>query len=468
MNRSILIVICDFLLVSLLVFSSPDLNRLAEEQTPATTKSEAAARPSDNGSRDLAAALQLALDEERKNRAQLENQLSQIQQQTGDKLKLADQQLQTREEENERLQREQARLQRQFAEAQTNLQLMNAKWQSASAEAVLTKERLDAMSAEAHHQSDQATSLQQQVSQLSKSNQAVSAENVHLSTQIQVVQAEKLSAVQQAALMSAQVQAERQEKAQLAEGVKALASNSSQLAEEIHQNQALAPNSIFSDFVSNRVEVRFSGSKSGLFGSSKNKNAFMVLVTDSTNTFAICHVQDTPFTLSVPGAEWQALSGGLDHGGEQVGVQSLSFSWPDPRLVWIPINAEQKRQLGCKAYRISSDPFKFQDAVLVGAPEGYYGECRFEIDLTTPNYLKLNRNVIKGLFGKFNPSRGDLVFSKSGELLGVMANNTYCMMLRSFEAGATFQFGGNVRDQHTGEILSQLSGQVNQLPFKLQ
>src|SRR5207247_5518586 len=126
------------------------------------------------------------------------------------------------------------------------------------------------------------------------------------------------------------------------------------------------------------------------------------------------------------------------------------------------------RQLGSKIYQISPDPFKFQDAVLVGAREGYYGECRFEIDLTTPEYVKLDHNFLKGLFGKFNPSRGDLVFSKTGQLLGVMANSTYCMMIRNFDAAATFRFGQDVRDQHTGIILSQLYSMVAQLPFKLQ
>jgi len=137
-------------------------------------------------------------------------------------------------------------------------------------------------------------------------------------------------------------------------------------------------------------------------------------------------------------------------------------------VVLIPVSTNEARQLGCKIYRVSSDPYKFQDAVLVGAREGYYGECRFEIDLTTPEYVKLDNNFLKGLFGKFNPSRGDLVFSKMGELLGVMANSTYCMMIRSFDAAATLRFGQNVRDQQTGATLSILYTMVTEMPNKLQ
>jgi hypothetical protein len=124
--------------------------------------------------------------------------------------------------------------------------------------------------------------------------------------------------------------------------------------------------------------------------------------------------------------------------------------------------------LGAKVYNISSDPFKFQDAVLVGAREGYYGECKFQIDLSTPEYVKLDNSFIKGLFGKFNPSRGDLVFSKTGEFLGVMANNTYCLMIKSFYSAGTFHFGQDIRSQHTGETLSRLYNRVFDMPVKLQ
>jgi hypothetical protein len=146
----------------------------------------------------------------------------------------------------------------------------------------------------------------------------------------------------------------------------------------------------------------------------------------------------------------------------------LSFYLLDPRVVLMPVTEAQARELGSKVYRTSVDPYKFQDAVVVGAREGYYGECKFQIDLTTPRYVKMDRNSLKGLFGKFNPSRGDLVFSKTGELLGIMANSTYCMMIHNFDVMTTFQFGPDVRDQHTGQTLAALYSHVLAMPLKLQ
>jgi hypothetical protein len=306
------------------------------------------------------------------------------------------------------------------------------------------------------------------LAQLSQSNQTVLNEKQHLATQLQVAEAEKRSATEQVARMQDEVKAERAEKAKLAEGVKALASRSGELAQEVRENRPLAPNTIFNEFVTNRVSARFDASRSGLFSGDKRKETQTVLVSDGRNTFALCHIQDTPLTLWNPGTDWESLTGTLGHNAALVPIVSLSFQLQDPRVVLMPVSSVHAHELGCKIYPISPDPFKFQDAVLIGTRDSYYGECRFEIDVTTPDYLKLDRNVLKGLFGKFNPSRGDLVFSRTGQLLGIMANSTYCMMIRNFDPAATFQFGPDVRPQHTGGTLAALYSQVVQLPAKLQ
>jgi len=449
MNRSILIVICDFLLLSLLTFST-DLSKMAGENEGAQpgVKVDVAPKPVDTGGKDLAAVMKLALNEEQKNREQLQAELAKA---------------------REAAQKQQADLQQQFAAAQANIQILDQKLQSSSAEALMSKEKLAAMEAEVKKESDLAAALQQQLAQLAKNNQIAQDEKQKLAGQLQLAQVEERAATERAALMQQQVEAERAEKAQLAEGFKALATNSGALTQEIRENRALAPNTIFSDFVTNRVQARLLASRSGMFGmdASKSKTAETVLVTDGANIYALCHVQDTPLTLWDPGTDWAGLDGTLVHNQAQVPIHSLSFHIQDPRVVFMPVTQSEARQLGCKVYPISSDPYKFQDAVLVGAQEGYYGQCSFQMDLNTPQYVKLDRNLLKGLFGKFNPSRGDLVFSRTGELLGIMANSTYCLMLHDFTATATFQFGPDVRAQRTGGALSRLYSYVFNLPLRL-
>jgi putative AlgH/UPF0301 family transcriptional regulator len=380
------------------------------------------------------------------------------------------QQLESRNEESRRLQQQQADLQQQFSTAQTNIQNLNHQLQNTSTEAVLSKEKVAAMEADARKQAEQAALLQQQLAALAKSNQMVLDDKQKLSTQLQVAEVEKRSATEQVSHMRDEVKAEREEKAKLAEGVKALATKSGQLEQEIRDNTALAPNTIFNQFISNRVEARFNAVKPGFLGneSSRLKATESVLVSDGANIFAVCHVQDTPLAFSEHGTEWDGLTGTLSRDSNACPIHALSFHLQDPRVVLMPLTPSDARQLACKIYPLTKDPFKFQDAVIVGAREGYYGECKFQMDLAAPQYLKLDRSFVKGLFGKFNPSRGDIVFSKNGQLLGIMANDTYCLVIQSFDSMETVRFSPDVRDQHTGQTLSALYALVTSLPFKLQ
>ena len=479
MNRSILIVICDFLLVSLLAFSTVDINKTTGEGIPRQVKVDFATNRIENR-QDLAAMMRLALEQEHKERELLVGELAKTRAAAGQQQVLLSerekqvqafrQELQQKEQQTARLQQRQANLQQQFAAAQTNLQALGQQLRSSSTDAVITKEQLAAMQAELRRQAELAAALQEQLGQLARTNQLVLTEKQRLAGQLQVAEAEKRMATEQATRMQEEVKIERAEKAKLAEGVKALASRSDFLAEEIRGNRALAPNTIFSQLATNRVQATLWASKVGVFGmeSNKRKETQTVLVTDGTNTVALCHVQDTPLTFGYPGTEWEGLTGTLGRNTAFIPIRLLSFYQLDPRIVFIPLTQTEVRALGCQAYRTSSDPYKFQDALVVGAQEGYYGECRFQIDLTTPLYVKMDHNSLKGLFGKFNPSRGDLVFSRTGELLGVMANSTYCMMIKNFNTTATFQFAQDVRSQQPGETLARLYSLIAKLPFKLQ
>jgi membrane protein involved in colicin uptake len=487
MNRSILIVICDFLLVSLLAFSNVDINKASDGSAEQTVKVDIATNQVLESGKDLTAVMRMALDEERKNRDVLLGELaksrdasSRQQALLGEREKqvqTVQQELKAKEQEAARLQQQQASLQEQQAAlqqqvsaAQTNIQSLSQQLQSSSVDASISKEKLAAMEAEARKKAEQAAALQQQLGFLAKSNQVALAEKQQLSNQLLVAETEKRSAAEIAARMGEQVKAEREEKAKLAEGFKALASKSTELTQELRENRPLAANTIFNEIVTNRVQARFYASRSGLFGNeaTKRKETDTVLVSDGTNNFALCHVQDTPLTFWIPGIDWESLTGTLSRDAAMVPVQRVTFSIVDPRIVLIPLSQAQARQLGCKVYHVSSDPFKFQDAVLVGPREGYYGECKFQIDISTPDYVKMDHNSFKGLFGKFNPSRGDLVLSKTGELLGVMANSTYCMILKNFNTTATFQCGPDIREQHTGLALARLYSFVAELPVKLQ
>src|SRR5205085_5376608 len=132
-----------------------------------------------------------------------------------------------------------------------------------------------------------------------------------LASQLQLTEAEKR-------MTQEELQRSRQEKAKLAEqtgklatGVTALAEKTENLTAEIRQNRALAPNSIYSDFQTNRVQSFVQASRHGIFGQAvdKQKESKTVLIQQGTNTFAILHIDDTPLSIGDPGLDWQRVSG---------------------------------------------------------------------------------------------------------------------------------------------------------------
>jgi hypothetical protein len=75
MNRSILIVICDFLLVTLLAFSTVDIQKVTDQTSPRNVTMTIATNRVEE-SKDMTAVMRMALNEERKQREQLVSQLS--------------------------------------------------------------------------------------------------------------------------------------------------------------------------------------------------------------------------------------------------------------------------------------------------------------------------------------------------------------------------------------------------------
>lgn len=525
MNRTILIVICDFLLVSLLAFSTVDINKLSEvpETSARPPQMQMAATNQiggNEGTRDLANVMRLALDEERRDRERLAEELArarkesetrdtrlqsfesnlrsaqetnrlldaalqQFQQrlraaaETNRSLDTAMQQTQMRlqntEQANLRLVQEQATLQRQFASAQNNIDALNQKLVAAASQTLSNQSRVAELEAELKRELGNAAALKQQISQVQQTNQLLATERQQLSGRLQaietekkVIEAEKQIVTQQVAKMEEFVQVERKEKAKLADGVKTLAESSSQLVQEIRENRPLAPNMIFTDFLTNRVSARFTAWRNGIIDTTRRRDTQTLVVNEGTNLFAVTHVSDTPLVLSSPGANWDRITGSLRRNDAEVPIRTLSFYFEDPRLILIPVTPDEAERLGSKIYKISSEPYKFQDAVLVGTTEAYYGECRFQVDPSTPSYVRLDRSFLRGLFGQFNPSKGDIVFSRSGEVLGIMANDTYCLMLRDFTPAATLRLGPTAGQQQTGDILSRLYGAISRKPMKLQ
>jgi X-X-X-Leu-X-X-Gly heptad repeat protein len=505
MNRSILVVIVDFLLISLLAFArldEPDF----KEARPNATPTLAAKDPSTH--QDLVDVLKTSLAKEQESREQLNEQLRQTQQQLqtreqalSDREKVMrdeEQRLQEKVDESTRLAHEHATLEQQFTNTQANMAELQKQLSDSLSVANQSQQQLESVQSEIQARAQEEAILRRKLAELEKSRQTTEIEKEQLSAKLQVSETEKRMVNEQLDSAKGDVQVERQEKAKLqehadklaegnaklaegttklaegttklAQNVSSLAQKSGELTQEIRENRPLAPNTVFNGFVTNRVRVDFRAVRTGTFGHEVNKEKEFktVLMRQGNQVYAVYHVNDTPLSLSFPGIDWDWLIGNLRRGPAVAHIDRISFLAADPRVVLVPISEAKARELSCKVYSVPKDPFKFQEAILVGANEGYYGECKFQMEPDNPQYIRMQRERFSWLVGKFQPSSGDLVFTKGGELLGLMVNKEYCLLLNELAPAYHIQMGIGIGDQQTGLVLSQCYSQVARMPSKLQ
>jgi hypothetical protein len=124
--------------------------------------------------------------------------------------------------------------------------------------------------------------------------------------------------------------------------------------------------------------------------------------------------------------------------------------------------------MGVKVYGLATDPFKFPEAVLVSARGKGYGALGFKLDPAHPGYVRVDNHLFRKLFGDFSPSRGDLVFSQSGDLLGIMVNSNYCLILKDFTAGEIIHAGPGAGSPPTTTVLASVGARMLAQPLDLQ
>jgi chromosome segregation ATPase len=228
MNRSILIIICDFLLVTLVAFSNFDADK------PADPENRAALAPKPIGPNpDLMGTLKLALEDEKQSREKLTSDLR-VQEQAlaerAQKIKEFQENLQRTEEQAKQIEQQRAALAQQVVASQASLKDVQGKLSDASTLNVISQEKLAAMQAELKKREEETKSLQAKLSETEKAAQAALAEKQQVAAQLQVSEAEKRLTREQVAELRGAVVTEKQEKAKLQETATALATNVGALA----------------------------------------------------------------------------------------------------------------------------------------------------------------------------------------------------------------------------------------------
>ena len=171
---------------------------------------------------------------------------------------------------------------------------------------------------------------------------------------------------------------------------------------------------------------------------------------------AITHVRETPYRLAANALGWRESAASLS--GPNTGAQPLHhvrFLKSDPRIVIAPVgppDSPQVKALSVKPYKLAAKPFKFPKAFIMKRDGRSFGEVIFRMDPRNREYVKFDKSLVRSIMGDFSPSQGDLVFSQTGELLGIMANNRYCHVITGVSPAGAVVFGQHQSNSLAGTL----------------
>jgi hypothetical protein len=476
MNKTLLLVICDFLLLNLLALTRwekpPEPPPATQQATPAQTAQQVVQE-------DLVGALRSTLEEERSARDVLGEQL----QTTQSELQRREETLAERERrmaalaaDLEKKAAEARQLGERVADSQAAISQLSDRLTQSAAEAATKRAQAEQLAKELQERQVAAERLAQQVTSLEQERTQAQQQIQSLNTQFEVANTERVMLRESVDTLRTQVGAEREEKVRLqeqtgklAEGVTQLAESSAGLRQEIRSNTPLNANTLFSDFSANRVDAVFRSARDNIFGAvTRNYDTRTILVSNGTDVFALFHVNDTAATFRENPADWREIEGRISAGSRQLSVERLRFLVIDPRVAVVRIDPAIASSFGVRIYPTAVEPFKFSEAVIISQGGKFYGEVEFKLDAQTPGYVKMKTRIFSSLFGEFSPSAGDVVLSKTGELLGMMVNDSYCVLIDNFAGAAELPFGAALTDLKTSEVISRQRDRVLRMPLRLQ
>ena len=187
--------------------------------------------------------------------------------------------------------------------------------------------------------------------------------------------------------------------------------------------------------------------------------------------YALAHVSETPFKLDEKALGLRSAQGSVSAGnGAPQALPQVRFLADDPRMVLFPIgpaNSPKVKAVGVKPYKLAIKPFKFPTAFIMSKNGRKFGEMDFKIDPANPGYVKVDR-IFFNFGGRFNPVKGDLVFSQTGDLIGIMTSNTYCRVIQNTTPAYGITFGPELNARAIALGLSRMKSIVNTNPFALQ
>ena len=477
MSKSLLIVICDFLLLSLLSianFDKPKQTNAQRRESDAALKSEnfvqtqmletlktaldAEQRRHEDLSRDVEKMSQVAeanrvqAQTHKQTIAQRERQLEQIRAAKEElererlavlqKSKILEEKVRSADTRNETLSREISAAAQKLEKSAQDRARLEAELGRTKLSDAAAQTKLRLAQEELRQTRENLARLQGESEKLRLENRAIEAEKLALSTRLEVastktqIYAENLKKAQLA------ISLEKAEKDKIMEHARSLSDNFSALADN---QQALSKNlsasveslrpmtasEVFAKIRGDFVEISFRFSESGILGRNNSVAKISALpFADGGKVRLFFHADSTPLNFSKNAVQPEKLELTVSAGGKIFTADTLYRVSGGGRLLCVELPAgfvEAKNVLNVAK---EADIYKFTDCIVVNPVSKYYGQTPFMANFTKRDYAKLDTGLLESIFKKFSPSSNDAVLTRTGEALGVLVSGSDLFLVR--------------------------------------
>ena len=512
MNKSVLIVICDFLLLSLLSLANFD-NIQTEDAAAKEEAKEAAIEQSFTDSQMLDL-LKMSLDSERDRRqalntdveklsksaeetrlqaeqqkkiieareselkqmaltkAQLENERAQIL----EKSKALESRVATTEERNIALQKEIVAASTSLEKAAQERIELERKLGDMRQMDSASKMKLEAIQNELKQNKEHLEKLKSESEALKNENKAIEIEKRALATQLEVATTKTQIYEENLKRAEALVTIEKNEKEKIREhaetlavGVSELASSQEKLAKNVQDLRPQTPSEIFEGIKESFVRVVFNYTRNGLLGNSESSIEIRAIPIKIDGKVWLIFGSGDTVIAPTPNAYYapQTLSVSVLGKAYRFSPRTVSALNEDPRLLAIPVPDEFIEKEKLTPLITAQKFFNFNECVVVNPAKFYYGQVPFRADFKNNAYAQLDVGLLQSVFGTFSPSEGDLVLSRSGNYLGCRANGVLAILMRKFSPSNSLNVGKKYTPQEAAKFVGELSARLKSLPLSL-
>ena len=245
---------------------------------------------------------------------------------------------------------------------------------------------------------------------------------------------------------------------------------------KLNERQTRSVNEIFTRYEENKVNLELTFSHKFGITQSVREDKFSVdtiLMVDGNFVYALVHAKDSPFRVEFNPRKLVSVTGTIsgDRLSKPLEVKEIAFM-DDPRILIVPLyaNPQELTKSGLELFQAPQNPFLFDDAVVVDVKDSRFGQTKCLRDEKDGRYIEVDEKHFAVLTGAFNPGKGDLVFSQKAELLGIMGNGDYAFHVKNLgsriEGGSRTLLGSSFQAEKTNTLLRELNKNLSGLNKK--